>query len=75
MGDEREIRERGARGYPTLAPGDDDTGIRFLDDLHANVGDLVRRPVAIDRRMDDGVIHVRHCVPGCIVYQRWAFLG
>ena len=49
-------------GRDHLGAGDDEAGVGLLLDMAADVGDLVRRPVAIDRRMDDGVIDERHAL-------------
>ncbi len=59
VGDERVVGEHRA-GRHDLGPGDDEAGVSLLFDMHADVGDFVRRAVAIDRRMDDRVIDERH---------------
>ena len=59
VGDERVVGQHRAGG-DHLGARDDETGVGLLLDVAADVADLVRRPVAIDRRMDDGVIDERH---------------
>ena len=67
MGDEVGVRERRAGG-DDLRPADDEPGVRLSLHVHVDVGDLVWRAVAVDRRLDEGVVHVedallRHAVP------------
>ena len=61
MGDEGVVGQHRAGGHH-LGARDDDAGIGLLLDVAADVADLVRRPVAIDRRMDDGVIDEGHAL-------------
>ena len=58
---ERIVRQHRAGG-DHLGARDDETGVGFLLDVAADVADLVRRPVAIDRRMDDRMIDERHAL-------------
>ncbi len=55
MGDEGVVGQHRA-GRHHLGAGDDEAGVRLLLDMAADVGHFVRRPVAVDRRVDDGVI-------------------
>ena len=61
MGDEGVVGQHRA-GRHHLGAGDDDAGVGLLLDMAADVADLVRRPVAVDRRMDDGVIDEGHAL-------------
>ena len=49
-------------GRHHLGARDDDAGIGLLLHVAADVADLVRRPVAVDRRMDDGVVDEGHAL-------------
>src|SRR5207249_1787740 len=42
--------------------------------VHIDVADLVRRPVAVDRRVDDGVVHVEHLLLRPLVPAAGVFL-
>ena len=61
VGDERVVGERGA-GRHHLGAGDDDTGIRLLLHVAVDVAHFLRRAVAVDGRMDDGVVDERHAL-------------
>ena len=61
MGDEGVIGEHRS-GRHDLGAGNDDAGVGLLLHVTANVADFVRRPVAVDRRMDDGVIDEGHAL-------------
>ena len=58
---EREIRQHRARRHD-LRPRYDQAFVRLLLDVNADVGDFVRRAVAIDGRMDDRVIDERNAL-------------
>ncbi len=55
MGDEGVVGEHRA-GRDHLGPGDDQPGIGLLLDMADDVADFVRGTIAIDGRMDDGVV-------------------
>ena len=61
VGDEGVVGQRRA-GRDHLGAGDDQAGVGLALDVAADVGDLVRRPVAIDRRVDDRVVDERHAL-------------
>ena len=61
MGDEGVVGQHRA-GRHHLGAGDDDAGIRLLLHMRADVRHLVRRPVAVDRGMDDGVVDEGHAL-------------
>ena len=61
VGDEGVVGQHRA-GRHHLGAGDDDAGVGLLLDVAADVGHLVRRPVAVDRRMDDGVVDEGHAL-------------
>ena len=61
MGDEGVVGQRRAGGHH-LGAGHDDAGIGFLLDVAVDVADFLRRTVAVDRRMDDGVVDERHAL-------------
>ncbi len=61
MRDEGVIGQHRA-GRHHLGARDDDALVGFLFDVTADVADFVRRLVAIDRRMDDGVIDEGHAL-------------
>ena len=61
MRDEGVVGQR-RTGRDHLGARHDDAGIGLLLDVAAHVADFVRRPVAVDRRMDDGVIDERHAL-------------
>ena len=61
VGDEGVVGQHRA-GRHHLGAGDDDAGVGLLLDVAADVADLVRRPVAVDRRMDDGVVDEGHAL-------------
>jgi hypothetical protein len=58
MRDEREVGEDGP-GRDDLRTGNDKPRVGFFLDVHTDIRDFVRRTIAIDRRMNDGVIDER----------------
>ena len=61
MRDEGVVGQRRA-GRHHLGAGHDDAGVGLLLHVAVDVADLLRRAVAVDRRMDDGVIDERHAL-------------
>ena len=61
VGDEGVVGQHRAGG-DHLGAGDDDAGVGLLLHVAADVAHLVRRPVAVDGRMDDGVVDERHAL-------------
>jgi hypothetical protein len=61
VGDEVVVRQGGTRG-DDLRAGDDEAGVRLLLDVDADVGVLVSRSGAVDRRMDDRMIQEQHAL-------------
>lgn len=59
MGDEGVVRQHRA-GRHDLGARHHDAGIGFPLHMAANIANLIGRPIAIDRRMNDGVVDVRH---------------
>ena len=55
VGDEVQVRQARGRRHD-LGAADDQAGVGLLLDVHVDVFDLVERLVAIDRRVDDGVV-------------------
>ena len=74
MGDEGVVGQHRA-GRHHLGAGDDQAGVGFLLDMAADVGDLVRRPVAVDRRMDDGVVDEGHALLAVACTSAWRSPG
>ena len=63
VGDERVVGQHRA-GRHHLGAGDNDACIRLLLHVAADITHLLRRAVAIHRRMDDGVVDERHPLLG-----------
>ena len=61
MGDEGIVGEHRSGG-DHLGAGDDEPGVGLLFHMGADVGHLVGRPVAVDRRVDDGVVDEGHAL-------------
>ncbi len=57
------VGERGA-GRHHLGSGHDDAGVRLLLHVAVDVAHFLRRAVAVDGRMDDGVVDERHALLG-----------
>jgi hypothetical protein len=66
VGDEVGVRERRAGGHH-LRARDDEPVVGLVLDVHADVGDLVGRQVAVDRRVDDRVVEVQDALLGVAV--------
>ena len=66
MSDERIVRKHRTGGHH-LGAGHDDARIGFLLHMAADVRHLVRRPVAVDGWMDDGVIDEGHAFLAVLV--------
>ena len=66
MGDEGVVGQHRS-GRDHLGARHDDAGVGLLLDVAADVAHLVRRPVAIDRRMDDGVVDEGHALLAVLV--------
>ena len=61
MRDEGVVGQHRAGGHH-LRARHHDPGVGFLFDVTANIADLARRAIAVDRRMNDGVIDERHAL-------------
>ena len=61
MGDEGVVGQHRSGG-DHLGARHDDAGVGLLLDVAADVADFVRRAVAVDRRMDDGVVDEGHAL-------------
>ena len=66
VGDEGVVGERRARRHH-LGARHDDAGIRLLLHVAVDVAHLLRRQVAVDGGMDDGVVDERHALLGELV--------
>ena len=66
VGDEVVVSERRSGG-DDLGAADDDPVVALLLDVHEHVADVLQRPVAVDRRVDDRVVPVQDALLGLAV--------